>query len=270
MSASTRTTANAEQVQEAFSRQSGTFDALDQEPLIQWVRDRVRAIALSRIDPGVRMLEINAGTGIDSLWFAQHGLDVHATDDAPGMVREMELKRDAHPHVKLRVSRCSFLDLDRLNDGGFDAVYSNFGGINCTNDLPRLMHGIRSALRPGGVCVLVIMPRFSPWELIDLFRGNVRHALRRYRKDGAPAWIEGVRFQCYYHDVSKVLRAARGFTPIDRMALSFFVPPPHLAPFAARHPRLVAMMKRWEAASCRWPFIRSCGDHYLIVLQRAE
>lgn len=268
MSTPARSEANAIRVQDAFTRQAGVFDALDREPLIQWVRDRVRANTLAHVQPGARMLEINAGTGIDSLWFAQHGLDVHATDAAPGMVRELERKRDAHPRCELRVTRCSFLELDDLNDEPADVVFSDFGGINCTNDLPRLMRGIRGKLRLGGVCALVIMPRTSPWELIDLLRGNFRHALRRYHTEGSPAWIEGVRFQCYYHDVSHVLKAAEGFTMVDRMGLSFFVPPPHLAPFASRHPRFVALMKRWEAFTCRWPFIRSRGDHYMLVLRR--
>lgn len=255
-------------VRNAFSRQSPLFDMLDDQPLIQWVRDRVRARTMETARPGDRMLEINAGTGIDSLWFAQHGLDVLATDDAPGMVDLLERKRDAHPSLKLRVARCSFLRTEDLGEGGFDLVFSNFGGINCTQDLQRVMEGIRARLRIGGVCVLVIMPRFSPWELIDALRGNVRHAFRRYRSGGAPARIEGVRFQCHYHDVSSVLKVAQGFTLLDRSALSFFVPPPHLAPFAARHPRLLRSLQWLEERCCRWPFIRSRGDHYLLVLQR--
>lgn len=255
-------------VSEAFSRQAPVFDALDEAPLIQWVRERVRAATLPHLRAGDALLEINCGTGIDSLWFASRGVHVTATDDAPGMLAELERKRALHPALPLTVRRCSFLDLDALAPDTFDAVFSNFGGINCTAQLDQVLRGIDARLRPGGVCALVIMPRFSPWELVELLRGNIRFALRRYRRNGSAAQVEGVGFTCWYHDVRAVRRLLPTYAVVDRMALSFIVPPPHLGPFAARHPRLLRRLESLERATSRWPFVRSRGDHYLLILRK--
>ncbi len=260
--------AQREQVSEAFSRQSRVFDDLDEAPLIQWVRNRVRTATMRWLRPGSHLLEINCGTGIDSLWFAERGLRITATDDAPGMLAELERKSAARTDLQLTHQRCSFLQLDRLAPLAADAVFSNFGGINCTDRIQDVLHGIDARLAPGGICALVIMPRCSPWELIEVLRGNVRYAFRRYGKGGAPAKVEGVPFRCWYHDVRDVRRVLPGYTVVDRMALSFFMPPPHLGPFAARHPRFTRLAERMETALCRWPFIRSRGDHYLLILRK--
>ena len=260
--------AQREQVSEAFSRQSQVFDELDEAPLIQWVRGRVRSTTMRWLKPGAHLLEINCGTGIDSLWFAEQGLEVTATDDAPGMLAELERKVALRPGLRIDHRRCSFLELDRLAPLQADAVFSNFGGINCTDKLKDVLAGLDARLVPGGICALVIMPRFSPWELMETLRGNIALAFRRYRKDGALAQVEGVPFRCWYHDVSDVRRALPGYAILDRMALSFFMPPPHLVPFAARHPRFTRLAAGTENALCRWPFIRSRGDHYLVILRK--
>lgn len=262
--------AQREQVSEAFSRQSRMFDELDEAPLIQWVRGRVRKAAMRWLRPGMHLLEINCGTGMDSLWFAEQDLRVTATDDAPGMLTELERKLASRSGLNVAPHRCSFLELDTLAPLRADAVFSNFGGINCTDRLDDILKGIDRRLVPGGICALVIMPRFSPWELVETLRGNFAFAFRRYRKGGALAHVEGVPFRCWYHDVSEVRRVLPGYTILDRMALSFFMPPPHLGPFAGRHQRFTRLAARIENTLCRWPFIRSRGDHYLVILRKPQ
>ncbi len=257
-----------QRVNNAFSRQSVVFDVLDEEPLIQWVRERVREATLTFLCPGDHILEINAGTGIDTFWFAEHGMHVLATDAAPGMVAELRRKHQQRSELPVRVEQCSFLELASLAEAPFDAAFSNFGGLNCTDRLDAALHGVDARLRPGGICALVIMPRFSPWELVDVCRGKFNHALRRYRSGGTLARVEGVTFQCYYHDAHRVRLALPGYEVVHRSALSFFVPPPHLGPFAQRHPKLVVYLKKLERAMATWPFIRSRGDHYLIILRK--
>jgi SAM-dependent methyltransferase len=45
-----------------------------------------RAAFLDRLPGGARLLEVGAGTGTDSLFFQEHGLDVVAADLSPAMV----------------------------------------------------------------------------------------------------------------------------------------------------------------------------------------
>ncbi len=104
-----------------------------------------RELFLGRVlgDGGGRLLEIGAGPGHDSAFFAGHGLQVVATDLSPAMVGFCRQKGlDAHV--------MDFLHLD-FPAGSFDAVYA----LNCllhvpNADLPEVLAAIRAVLRPGG------------------------------------------------------------------------------------------------------------------------
>jgi SAM-dependent methyltransferase len=96
---------------------------------------------------GGRLLEIGAGTGQDSVYFRENGLDVVAVDLAPAMVALCREKGvDAHV--------MDFLSLD-FAPGSFDAVYA----LNCllhvpNSDLPAVLEAIRAVTRPGGLFFL--------------------------------------------------------------------------------------------------------------------
>jgi SAM-dependent methyltransferase len=108
-----------------------------------------RAAFLHRLqDEGCRnLLEIGAGTGQDSLYFAANGLDVVTTDLSPAMVAVCRAKGlDAHV---MDFAAPSF------PAGSFDAVH----GMNCllhvpNAELPGVLAAIRDQLRPGGLFYL--------------------------------------------------------------------------------------------------------------------
>jgi len=255
---------------EAFSRQAPVFDAIDAaNPLILWVRDRVRRASMRHITPGSTMLELNAGTGIDSVFFAGQGVRVLATDQAPGMVRELRSKQ--RTGLPLDVVELSYHALPQLAGRTFDHVFSNFGGLNCTDRLADVLRDAHALLRPGGRMHLVIMPRTCPWELAWVLQGRFRDAFRRYRTDGAPAQVEDTAFPCHYHDAADVLRMLPpGYDVEHLQALSLCYPPPHAHALAGRWPRLLRVLERMEDALCmRRPF-RSWGDHYLLIVKRTR
>ncbi|KAB8196568.1 methyltransferase domain-containing protein [Nonomuraea phyllanthi] len=106
-----------------------------------------RATFLNRLKKRGRLLEIGAGTGQDSVYFQQNGLEVVAVDLSPAMVALCREKGvEAHA--------MDFLHLD-FAPGSFDAVYA----FNCllhvpNTDLPAVMDVIRGLLRPGGLFFL--------------------------------------------------------------------------------------------------------------------
>jgi SAM-dependent methyltransferase len=116
----------------------------DQQEKAPW-KLAERELFLGRVlgDGGGRLLEIGAGPGHDSAFFAGRGLQVVATDLSPamaGLCRQKGL--DAHV--------MDFLHLD-FPAGSFDAVYA----LNCllhvpNADLPGVLAAIRAVLRPGG------------------------------------------------------------------------------------------------------------------------
>ena len=77
----------------AFSKQAPIFDELYGEDLIiQYKRKRVRDHVLPYLAPGSNILELNAGTGDDAVFFAQKGYKVHATDISHEMQKQLKEK----------------------------------------------------------------------------------------------------------------------------------------------------------------------------------
>src|SRR5438552_3366107 len=84
----------------AFTRQSGIFDKLyGGNTIVQYKRQRVRRHLQQLLAPGSRILELNAGTGEDAVYFAREGFQVHATDISSGM---QEILRQKVLHLGLR------------------------------------------------------------------------------------------------------------------------------------------------------------------------
>jgi SAM-dependent methyltransferase len=110
---------------------------------------RERDMFLSRLqsEGSCSLVEIGAGAGHDSRYFADNGLAVVATDLSPGMV-EMCRRHGLNAHVM------DVLTLD-LPIGAFDAAYTMNSLLHVPNlDLPRAMAAIRRALKPGALFYL--------------------------------------------------------------------------------------------------------------------
>jgi SAM-dependent methyltransferase len=93
------------------------------------------------------LLDAGAGTGQDSQFFADAGLDVVATDLSPAMVAVCRAKG----------LRAAVMDFGALAfpDRFFDAMHA----MNCllhvpTSELPRVLRAIGDVLRPGGLFFL--------------------------------------------------------------------------------------------------------------------
>ena len=258
-------------VSEAFSRQSVVFDAIDSENAIHtWIRSRVRNEVLSHIKVGARMLELNCGTGIDSVFFAQRGFSVLATDNADGMLSVLQNKA-THLGLddRLNTRKCSFNKLEELGQQKFDYVFSNFGGLNCTDDLKSVLHKIDGLLEPGGMFTLVIMPKVCPWEMAMALKGYFRTAFRRFKTNGARSHVEGVYFRTHYYPALYVLKIVpQDYRLCSLRGLSIVVPPPFIERFVERYPRLFAVLEKLENRIWdKRPFNRWC-DHYMITMQK--
>ena len=76
--------------EKAFSKQAAIFDKLyASNIIIQYKRQRVRDHVSQLIKPHSKILELNAGTGEDAIYFAQQGHNVHATDMAKDMQEKL-------------------------------------------------------------------------------------------------------------------------------------------------------------------------------------
>lgn len=258
------------EVSEAFSRQSPMFDAIDDgNSIILWMRDRVRKEVANYMLPQSTVLELNCGTGIDSIYFAQQGHAVLATDNAEGMLKTLGHKIAVNNIPNIETLRCSFNNLENIHGRQFDYVFSNFGGLNCTDKLDKVLTDIDRLLKPGGYFSLVIMPVVCPWEMAMIFKGYFKTAFRRFKKHGAGAHLEGVHFQCYYYNPSYITsRMQDGFMLKSLKALSLTVPPPYIEHFMEKHPNMFKRLERLEDKLCAVAPFNNWGDHYIITMQK--
>lgn len=259
-----------QRVAEAFSRKAPEYEALwADHPNFTRMRNRVHEHFDALVAPGARVLELNAGMGIDAVRMVRRGHCVHATDVAPGMIAMIEEKaRALELGNELTVQRCSYTELDQVQAGPFDAVFSNFGGLNCVDDLGIVIRQFDKLLVRGGVVTWVIMPPICPWEWLALRRGDWRTALRRLRRGGVMARVADVYFRTYYFTPSQVIRAFGAAYQVLRLeGLSLFAPPADHKEFVQKHPWLYRALVRLDGQLATLPPFRNWGDFFILSLR---
>lgn len=228
-------------VAEAFSRQSGVYDEYEVEnENLKRVREEICGHFLGLIKPGDKVLEVNAGTGTDAIRFAQQGFHIHATDVAEGMVDEIQKKAGEFGlDDKVSTQVISFTDMAPVVGAPFQACFSNIGGLNCIPDLRVFVQQLPLVLDPGAAVTIVVMPRYCPWEWLEIFRGRLAVAARRPNKEGAVVSPKGIPYRIYYHNASHVVSSFRPkFRLIGQQSLSLFAPPMDRKQFSKRHPAI--------------------------------
>lgn len=260
-------------VGDAFTEQSKIFDQLySTDKIIQYKRERVRDHLKKYILPGQLILELNSGTGEDAIWLAQQNCKVHATDISSGMQKKLQQKVLANNFGHLISSElCSFTELNNLKkEGPFDMIFSNFAGLNCTNELDKVLASFSSLLKPGGIVTLVIMPKFCLWEFSLIAKGKFKTATRRFfTGKGRKAKVEGHYFKCWYYNPRFVKKHLKNeFDVLSLEGLCCIVPPSYLENFAEKYPRLFLFLQsveiKWKSL---WPW-KFIGDYYIISMKK--
>ena len=262
-----------QQAAAAFNEQSVIFDELySDNTIVQYKRKRVRDHVHKYLPPHSRILELNAGTGEDAIYFAGKGYRVHATDIAAGMQEVLKEKVQASGLEKLVTTEiCSFTELDKLQHRGpYDLVFSNFAGLNCTGELDKVLLSFDSLLKPGGIVTLVILPPFCLWETMLALKGKFKTAFRRtFSSKGVTAHIEGHYFTCWYYKpsyITKILKPSYDLLSIE--GLCTIVPPSYIEHFAEKRPGLYQWLKKNEdLRKDRWPW-KYIGDYFIISLKK--
>lgn len=129
----------------AYNRGAAERDAMAKQ---QFKLDE-RAAFLDRLRTveAKTLLEIGAGTGHDSVYFRDEGLDVVAVDLAPEMVARCRAKG-------VEAYERDFLHLG-FDPESFDAVFAMNCLLHVPNaDLPDVLKAVRTVLRPGGLFFL--------------------------------------------------------------------------------------------------------------------
>jgi ubiquinone/menaquinone biosynthesis C-methylase UbiE len=257
----------------AFSKQANAFDGLyNNDTIIQYKRKRVREHILKYSSPESSMLELNCGSGEDAIFFAQEGFAVHATDISGVMLNVMKEKMNGTLYEdRISIEQCSFTELESLqNRGPFDYVYSNFGGLNCTSQLDKVLNSLDEIVKPGGVVTLVIISKFCLWETLLLFKGKLKTAFRRFfSANGRKARVEGTYFSCWYYSSSFIRKHLQSkFEFLSLEGLCSIVPPSYIERFAEKYPKSFGFLVRKEnGLKCNWPW-KMMGDYFIISFRK--
>ena len=264
---------NEDRAASAFTKQSVIFDELySANKIIQYKRDRVRTHVNRFLSPGSKVLELNAGTGDDAVYFGGQGHNVHATDISEGMLQKLNEKvLSNNLQDNITSEQCSFTQLYELKDKGpYDLIFSNFAGLNCTGQLQNVLLSFEPLLSKGGFITLVLLPPFCLWETLQALRGHFKLAFRRFNSaNGTTAYVEGVPFTCWYYKPSFVIDALKGkYTLTDLEGLCTIVPPSSFEHFADKHLATFKRMVNLENKLCnKWPW-KYIGDYYIITLRK--
>lgn len=269
------TTIHEQAAATAFGKQAPHFDLLYYDnTIIQYKRKRVREHVAKFLSTRSSILELNAGTGEDAVYFARQGHTLHATDISAGM-QEMFIKKIKETPLERAVTfeLCSFTKLEGLHQQGpYDLIFSNFAGLNCTGQLPKVLDSFSHLLKPRGFVTLVVLPRFCLWEFLLLFKGKFKTAFRRFSgSKGTRAKIDGEYFPCWYYDPSFIRRHLKNsFNVVALEGLCSLVPPSYIEHFAENHPGLYRfLVKKENGWKSKWPW-KVIGDYYIITLQKKQ
>jgi ubiquinone/menaquinone biosynthesis C-methylase UbiE len=130
------------------------------------------AHGLAGLRPGMRFLDVAAGSGALSIPAARLGAQVLATDISPRMLER--LKARAHEeglsNLEVRVMDGHVLELE---DDTFDISGSQFG-IMLFPDLPRALRELVRVTKPGGRVLLNVFGPPTKVEFLSFFLGAIR------------------------------------------------------------------------------------------------
>ncbi len=266
-----------------ISSVASAFDALAPDYDSLWTnglagrlqRQQVWRVVLSLFRPGDRVLELGCGAGTDAACLARAGIRVHATDVSPEMLRAAWAKIDREGlSGMVTFELLSAEQLSELEERGpFDGAFSNFGALNCVQDLRLAAAGLERLVRPEGKVALCFMGRFCAWETAwFLLHGRPRKAFRRLlagRTGTEASLAPGARLRVFYPSVSELRRAfRRDFDLESSRSIGVLVPPSCAQRWAGSRPEVFDKLSRIDEYLGPWPVLRGAGDHRLAVFVR--
>lgn len=117
---------------------------------------------LSYLPPKSQLLELAAGQGQDSRFFATHGFKVVCTDFSP---KALEIASDKAQKAGLYIQTVELplLSTFPFEDASFDVVYSHLGlQYFCKDDTLSIIKEIHRVLKPNGIMCLLLNTVLDP------------------------------------------------------------------------------------------------------------
>ena len=260
----------------SFNAIAAGYDSRDNSnPILIWMRSIVHKVYLKHLPANAKLLELNAGTGVDAVFLAENGFSVLATDISDKMIEVIQSKVKTAGAVrseksKIEAKTVSFEDVSKIAECDFDAVISNFGGLNCINDFSKLSDDLASKLKPNGLFIAVVMNKICPWEIFYyMLKLNFKEAFRRFNKQGIMAELNGEKVHTFYFSPGEFAAAfSRNFTTVKLYTLALNTQPPYLLGIYNVLKPLVKLWMKIDELVKSLPLFNRMGDHFIMVMKK--
>jgi len=267
-------TLTADETRRAFDSVAADYHRSNVENLVlRGMRQRTIAAVLQHAPRPSHLLDLGCGPGTDAESLAALGYTITAVDASPRMVDEARRRiLESGLADRVAVHQLGLEALDALPPAATDAAYSDFGPLNCVDNLDAAAAAIARRLRPGGTLIASVIGRVCPWEIaLYAWRGDLSRIRVRFARGLVPVPLNGHLVRTRYYTPRRFEESFKraGFSRLSVRALGLFAPPPYLQAFAERHRRFVQALERVDDAVGGWPLLRGAGDHFLIVLRKA-
>lgn len=158
-----------EQIRDAWERIAPDFDRFT-TPITLTIGEHV--LDRAGLEPGMRFLDVAAGSGALALPAARRGAEVVATDLAPTMIERLRERARAEglQQVDARVMDGHALDLE---DDSFDLAAS-LNGVSLFPDLKRGLGEMVRVTRPGGRVMMICFGPLPTVEFIAFFMAAMK------------------------------------------------------------------------------------------------
>lgn len=225
--------------------------------------------------PADRVLEIGCGTGVDACFLGERGVRVVACDCSSQMIEVAERRIREGGHQR-RVQPLLLRAEDIINLPPaelFDGAFSNFGALNCVEDIGQFARDLAKLLKPGATALLCWMGPCCAWEIAwYLAQRKPSKAFRRLHRGGVVARLAGGAFVRVRYPLVESL--TRTFAPEFRLqsfrGIGVAVPPSYVEDWISRFPRLFDFCSRADSVLGRCPGVRDFADHMLLRFEREE